>query len=184
MKAQAEVLQLEPFLYQPLAPLPTGVSLNRRSFSQFNIRGLVTWGIAPSAAGGRHRRPAMSATLASHFVATAGRALLQTEESFRGSASRAPKRNLGSRPTTSRMRRRSGVDALGFTAPSGCLRFAYMVPSLMHPSAHTQQDSSRAVATLATTGLIRRAANPCLRLTSRATPSAAWLAVREGTASS
>lgn len=151
--------------------------------SQFNIRGLAAAGSAPSFAGRRLRRRLCWPPWLRISLLRLGARSFKHEESFRGSASKAPKRNLGSRPTTSRMRRRSGVDAPSCRAKRR-RRPAYIVPSLMHPSAHTQQDSSRAVATLATTGLMRRAAKPCLRLTRRAIPSAAWLAMRGGTASS
>lgn len=80
--------------------------LNRRSYSQFNIRGLTAAGLQDALRQQCFVAPAMFAALASHFVATAGCAHLQQRRVF-GRACRmirCPKRHLGSHPTTSRQR--------------------------------------------------------------------------------
>ena len=88
---------------------------NRRSYSQFNIRGLTASGWRGPTLDKPHHRPSMLDGLASHFVATAGCARLQQRRVFLRACriARRPKRNLGSHPTISRRESdRSGKERL------------------------------------------------------------------------
>lgn len=75
------------------------------------------------------------------------------------------------RPVDARARRRGMTVWLSRS-------FRYSVPSHMRPSAHTEQESSLAVATFATTGLFLSSRLKCALLsTSRFTPAAACPAI-------
>lgn len=159
------------------------VSSNRRSYSQFNIRGLAASSWRGPHAGPPRHRPSMSAALASHLVATAGCAHLQHGRVYSRACRmhRCSKIESGIASNDQSIWKRSrGMIVMG------CCRFLYAsVPSLMRPSAHIQQASSRAVATLATTGRLRRSREKCSRRsTRRFTPEAAWFEIDAGTVSS
>lgn len=164
-------------LYQPRPFPPTGVSLNRRSF-----RSLISAGGGPRLASPLLRdcvaaydgRPGFAFRCYGWMRAPSKR------RAFSRRCLSASKQDLGSRPTTSRMRG-AGPGSTASPRPPSQPHPRPQSPSRILPRAHTQQDSSRSVATLVTTGRIRLPAKPSLRLTRRAIPSAAWLAMREGT---
>lgn len=85
---------------------------NRRSYSQFNIRGFAAAGWQDAHEGDSASSSAMFAALASHFVATAGCAHLPLRRVLSRAyrPSRRAKKSLGSHPTTSRRRRWPGKD--------------------------------------------------------------------------
>lgn len=184
MKAQARNLfPTWAYLSSPVTLFRQVVSSNRRSYSQFNIRGLT--------ASGWRRTAYRSAASSPVYV---GRPV----NAFRCYGwMRAPSpRRVYSRAyrTHRRSKIESGIASndqsiwkrlWGMTVIEGRRSSYARVPSLMRPSAQTQQASSRAVATLATTGRLRRSRVKCSRLsTNRFTPAAAWLDIETGTVSS